>query len=740
MTVSLFRGLFYVLTLLIPLVEPAVLVSYDPSGLALYFLLIPLAAFLGSRRGGRAVYLWAGAVCLYLFLFSGLNRQGFVSIFMAAYAFFTTRLVKFRGLGRILYGEPFFLAFVHYRLLLFTLSSPEMADRQQPFGAVLFFVTVTIFFFYSLLLYFTVTRRGAPALKSILALSGAALGVCLFAFLISGEGALHKMIPENLNDPLVNDFEMMDLTSESPLDQGNMRGNNDSERPGDQPGQGERPGSGQEPGDTQGKLLGIPGKAWDQAQQGDGDGEDGDGEPPRQYAVMVVESPRDSTYLAGAYHGIHDYERGFVRDFDNYLNNLANQRYLETWKNNEEIPLLTDREAVKVSVMSVEPGRAVPYYPYTLEPVVNNVTYYPFVYSWNSLSLIYNDNWNRLFYLVRNYEDIPEEISPYVDLDLTDEDLARLDALLDQAGLEGAGPVERVFRILSLYQAYQYNVGFTEDWTTEHTLDFLFRYREGDCTEFSNGAALLMRRAGVPTRVVTGYLAGEGLQNSNHKRGLLMLQQQIPLLAEKDLDDLFLVTTAHRHAWIQCWFPRVGWVDLETTDNAMPPVGMGDANQRDVVIPVITETIRGERRFEIPWRAMVRFLLWAVMLLTLSLYLFKAAYLVLLNRAIRGAGERGVKALYRKTTLIWTDRGHPPRRPDQTPREYAREQRELEEATALFNRVLYGGLPEGSEEYGTLLAEFQRSCRETLKRDNRPLKGLRQILSLKGVFHGVRSV
>jgi transglutaminase-like putative cysteine protease len=736
MILPLTRAILYLITLLIPLFEPAVLVSYDPSGIWLYAVLIPLSALLGLWKNKNKLTLLGILILLSLLIFAGLNREGLLFAALSLYAFTSTFLAHRRGLTSVLYIEPFVLGLIHYRLLLFTLSSPEMADKQQPFGAGLFFVLSIAFFLYSFLIYYKNTDQPAPALKNILILSGGALAILLFSFIISAEGALHKMVPENLNDPLVNDFQMMDLSSNSPLNEGNLQGNSDSNRTGRQPGDGNQPGDGEKPGDTQGRLLGVPGQAWDQAQQpGEGEGE---GEAPRQYAVMVVESPRDSTYLAGDYFELHDYQLGFMKDNSNYLNNLDSQRYLETWKNTEEIPLMLDREPVKVSVMSVESGRVVPYYPYTMEPEVNNITYYPFVYTWNALSFIFNDRWNRMQYLSGNYEEIPEEVQKSLELDLPQEDLDRLDSLIAQADIEGARPLETMIRLLNLYSTYQYNVGYTEDWSSAFTMEFLMNKKEGDCTEFSNGAALLARRAGIPTRVVTGFLASKGLQNDNHRQGLQMLQQQIPSLSDKDLDNLYLVTTAHRHAWIQCWFPRYGWVDMETTDNALPPIGMGNANNRDVVIPIITETIQGERRFEIPWRALLRFVIFLALGLTVSLYLLKIAYIIILNRASGKEGEKALKASYRRFLMKWTDRGHKPRASWQTPGEYSKEHPALKELTSAFMATLYHTTASPEERQEALL-EYNNALKSVLKKDRSILKSLREIISLKGLFYGLRS-
>jgi protein-glutamine gamma-glutamyltransferase len=76
-------------------------------------------------------------------------------------------------------------------------------------------------------------------------------------------------------------------------------------------------------------------------------------------------------------------------------------------------------------------------------------------------------------------------------------------------------------------------------------LQFLFHTHEGYCQHFAGAAALLLRVAGVPTRVVVGFATGE--QIGHHT------------WAVRDKD---------AHAWIEVYFPGVGWVDFNPTPAA----------------------------------------------------------------------------------------------------------------------------------------------------------------------------
>lgn len=77
---------------------------------------------------------------------------------------------------------------------------------------------------------------------------------------------------------------------------------------------------------------------------------------------------------------------------------------------------------------------------------------------------------------------------------------------------------------------------------------FLFRDRIGYCQQFAGAAALLLRLGGVPTRVAAGFTSG----SRDGARGEWVV---------RDYD---------AHAWIEVWFPRIGWVRFDPTPSSAP--------------------------------------------------------------------------------------------------------------------------------------------------------------------------
>ncbi|HXZ48884.1 MAG TPA: DUF3488 and transglutaminase-like domain-containing protein [Usitatibacter sp.] len=78
--------------------------------------------------------------------------------------------------------------------------------------------------------------------------------------------------------------------------------------------------------------------------------------------------------------------------------------------------------------------------------------------------------------------------------------------------------------------------------------DFLFGTKRGFCEHYAGSFALLMRAAGIPARVVTGYQGGEVNPFSNE----------------------LIVRQADAHAWTEIWLRDRGWVRVDPTAAVSP--------------------------------------------------------------------------------------------------------------------------------------------------------------------------
>ncbi len=77
---------------------------------------------------------------------------------------------------------------------------------------------------------------------------------------------------------------------------------------------------------------------------------------------------------------------------------------------------------------------------------------------------------------------------------------------------------------------------------------FLFQTRRGFCAHYASAFTFLMRAAGQPARVVTGYLGGKPASIGNY----------------------WIVRNTSAHAWSEVWEPSRGWVRVDPTAAVAP--------------------------------------------------------------------------------------------------------------------------------------------------------------------------
>lgn len=82
-----------------------------------------------------------------------------------------------------------------------------------------------------------------------------------------------------------------------------------------------------------------------------------------------------------------------------------------------------------------------------------------------------------------------------------------------------------------------------------HTADdFWFDRRQGFCEHIASAFVVLMRSAGIPARIVTGYQGGE----------------------RNTVDGLWTVRQSDAHAWAEVWLPHEGWMRVDPTSAVAP--------------------------------------------------------------------------------------------------------------------------------------------------------------------------
>ncbi len=109
---------------------------------------------------------------------------------------------------------------------------------------------------------------------------------------------------------------------------------------------------------------------------------------------------------------------------------------------------------------------------------------------------------------------------------------------------EASGAREIVDRALSYFADNDFAYTLSPPGLGARPVDeLLFDTRRGFCEHYASAFAVLMRAAGVPTRVVTGYQGGE----------------------TNDTGDYMIVRQSDAHAWTEVWLADRGWVRIDPT-------------------------------------------------------------------------------------------------------------------------------------------------------------------------------
>jgi transglutaminase-like putative cysteine protease len=691
-----------------------------------------IAFYLSPPRFRIRTWLLAAIIPIGLFVIfiAGFELSTLLYVLVAAAVFILTVLVfKTQGLGRsVAVVEPFALGAIAYRILSFSRASEELARQASAITQLILILIPLAFLLHGIVLYLSVfhprgSRRG---IREVILFFLIAVPLFLVvSFILPPDFVRHAVALNRIERDIKPEPVPLDERGEG-WPGGNLRADEDWwEIFGEQEGPGDSEGS---PGeDGKNALEGIPSDQWNEA------GLEG-GAESKQYAVMVLASPVQPVYAADAYFGEFDPEAGFVFTRDNPLNELTYLRFLETWRNLDQ-PRELLRRSTEITYFSTLPERYVPFRPQSIEPTVLRREYNPFQYSYTAVSGLSRSG-------PRDWTAIPglsaEErarLEPYLRIPLSEEHRQSFLSYLSQALGDTTGYYGRIQAILESFSTFQYDIGFDDNTSVAKMEHFLTDRRQGDCTEFSNTSAILLRLAGIPARVVTGYLASRDLQSFAHLRGLFMLREAIPELQEYPFGNLYLVTTAQRHSWVQAYIPSFGWVDFESTAYALPPPPGRDPNSMNVVIPLIQgEQLRPGFRF--PWLLAMQFLLALTALVLIGVYVFRFARKAYLRGVSRREDLRALKALYTLLLIRLAEGGWEVKRPFLTPMEYAVDHPELHSFAEIYTMLRFRENLEPGERAEAWRA-LRTSYREILEMSRRPglLAGLRRVFSLKGLYY-----
>jgi transglutaminase-like putative cysteine protease len=163
----------------------------------------------------------------------------------------------------------------------------------------------------------------------------------------------------------------------------------------------------------------------------------------------------------------------------------------------------------------------------------------------------------------QHYLVLPEDIAP------------RSRQLVSQLASETASDSEMVDAVLGYFSSQPFYYTREPPLLFDDPVDeFLFETRRGFCGHYASAFTVMMRQAGIPARVVTGYYGGE----------------------MNPLADYMIVRQSDAHAWSEVWLQDRGWVRVDPTA-AIPPSRVEQNVELVRRQPELRQQLEAERRW-----------------------------------------------------------------------------------------------------------------------------------------------
>lgn len=150
-------------------------------------------------------------------------------------------------------------------------------------------------------------------------------------------------------------------------------------------------------------------------------------------------------------------------------------------------------------------------------------------------------------------------------LSLPDNLPTRIRRLADSIRSQGKSDAERLERLETFFRNGSYRYSMSGLPTGDHALEqFLFESKQGHCEFFASSFALILRAAGVPARLVGGYLGGEYNQ----------------------LGGYYLVTEDMAHVWVEVYIDGQGWLRVDPSSFAQNAGAVWAVPRRSLLLKI----------------------------------------------------------------------------------------------------------------------------------------------------------
>lgn len=132
----------------------------------------------------------------------------------------------------------------------------------------------------------------------------------------------------------------------------------------------------------------------------------------------------------------------------------------------------------------------------------------------------------------RRYLQLPRGLDP------------RITQLANEITVRGKSTIEKASLVETyLKRNYKYTLNLTWTPRTQPVSTFLFDAKSGHCEYFASSMAILLRAAGIPTRLINGFLMGE----------------------YNPVGRDYIIRESDAHSWVEVYIPNLGWMEFDPT-------------------------------------------------------------------------------------------------------------------------------------------------------------------------------
>ena len=207
-------------------------------------------------------------------------------------------------------------------------------------------------------------------------------------------------------------------------------------------------------------------------------------------------------------------------------------------------------------------------------------------------------------------------------------------------------PYDRAVAIEQYLRSFPYTLDLPQPPLDRDIVDyFLFSAQKGYCDYYATSMVVLARAAGLPARLVTGYIGGK----------------------YDTTQEAYIITADLAHAWAEIYFPEYGWIIFEATggrqalDHPTDPISKLSEDYEASYDPLVPQKERGVLKWlsifgaSLLFAMLLGFTVWSLSDIIIKRYPPNILLPILIKRIFRFAKRAGIITKPGDTTIEFSE-------------------------------------------------------------------------------------